>query len=170
MRKILKVIDAVNEWMGAKLVKWLAVVLILVVCGEVFMRFGLNRPTTQGPMLAIWSGAIFYVLSWGYIHLHKGHVRVDIVYGRFSPRAKAIFDVICAIVFLFPLIGLLSYAGFKWTWYAWSTWEKTQETYWYPITGPTRTLVFIGIALFTLQGIAQFIRDIYLAVRNKAYD
>jgi len=104
MKKVLKVIDAINEWMGAKLVKWLTVILMLVVTGEVFMRFVLNRPTTQGPMIAIWTGAVLYTLSWGYIHLHKGHVRVDIVYGRFSPRAKAIFDVICAIVFLFPLL------------------------------------------------------------------
>jgi TRAP-type mannitol/chloroaromatic compound transport system permease small subunit len=170
MKKLFKTIDTVNELMGTKLVKWLAVLLVLVVTGEVFMRFVLNRPTTQGPMIAIWTGCIMYALSWGYIHLHKGHVRVDIVYGRFSPRGKAIFDIICFIIFLLPFISLMSYAGFKWTWYAWSTWERTQETYWYPITGPTRTLLFIGIALFTLQAIAQFIRDIYFALRNKAYD
>jgi len=169
MRKIIKAIDTTNEWMGRS-VRWLAIFLLLVICFEVFMRYVLNQPTIQGPVIATMSGAALYSLSWGYVHLHKRHIRVDVFYARMSLRVQAIVDVVCAILFLLPLIGLLTYAGWWWTWYAWSTTERSLMTFWYPITGPIRTVVFIGLILFTLGGLAQFYRDIYSLVRNKAYD
>jgi len=43
-------------------------------------------------------------------------------------------------------------------------------TYWYPPISPLRTAIFIGLALFLLQGLAQFWRDLYLAVRGERYD
>lgn len=169
MRKILKIIDATNEFTGRS-VRWLAIFLMLVICTEVFMRYALNKPTIQGPVIATMTGAALYTLSWGYVHLHRRHIRVDVFYTRFSMRGKAIIDVVCALVFLLPLIGLLTYAGWEWVWYAWSTGERSGQTYWYPITGPIRTVVFIGLVLFAFQGLAQFFRDIYLLVRNRAYD
>ena len=169
MRKIIKAIDTTNEWTGRS-IKWLAIFLMLVICTEVFMRYVLNKPTIQGPVIATMTGAALYTLSWGYVHLHKRHIRVDVFYTRFSLRGKAITDVVCALVFLLPLITLLTYAGWEWVWYAWSTNERSGQTYWYPITGPIRTTVFIGLVLFALQGLAQFYRDMYILVRNKAYD
>lgn len=169
MRKVIKAIDTTNEWAGRS-VRWFAIFLILVICSEVFMRYVLNKPTIQGPVIASFTGAAFYSLSWGYVHLHKRHIRVDVFYARMSTKAQAIVDVVCALLFLLPLIGLLTYAGWWWTWYAWSTGEKSLMTYWYPITGPVRTAVLIGLLLFALQGLAQFYRDIYRLVRNKTYD
>lgn len=150
--------------------RWLAVFLMLVICSEVFMRYVLNKPTIQGPVIACFTGAALYSISWGYVLLHKRHIRVDVFYARFPTRLKAIIDVICAVLFLLPLIGLLTYAGWWWMWYAYTTTERSLMTYWYPITSPVRTAVFIGLCLFTLQGLAQFYRDIYSLVRNKAYD
>ena len=169
MRKIIKAIDTTNEYTG-RAVTWLAVFLMLVICAEVFMRYVLNKPTIQGPVIATMSGAAMYVLSWGYVHLYRRHIRVDVFYTRFSKRGQAIIDVACAFLLLLPLTSLMVYAGWKWTWYAWSTTERSLMTFWYPITSPIRTLVFIGLILFALQGLAQLFRDIYFLVRNKAYD
>jgi TRAP-type mannitol/chloroaromatic compound transport system permease small subunit len=169
MRKIIEAIDTTNEWAGRS-VRWLTVFLLMVICAEVFMRYVLNMPTIQGPVIATMSGAALYAISWGYVHLHRRHIRVDVFYARFPTRGRAIIDVVCAVLFLLPLIGLLTYAGWEWVWYAWSTGEKSLQTYWYPITGPVRTAVFIGMCLFAFQALAQFYRDLYLLVRNKAYD
>jgi len=169
MRKILKAIDSTNEWTGRS-VRWVVLFLLLVICAEVFMRYVLNEPTIQGPVIATMSGAAVYACSWGYVQLYRRHIRVDVFYSRFTTRGKATVDVVCAILFLLPLIGLMTYAAWEWVWYAWSTGEKSLQTYWYPITGPVRTAVFLGMCLFALQCLAQFYRDLYLLVRNQAYD
>jgi TRAP-type mannitol/chloroaromatic compound transport system permease small subunit len=169
IRKVIKAIDNINEWTGRS-VRWLAVFLMLVICAEVFMRYVLNKPTIQGPVIASFSGAALYTLSWGYVHLHKRHIRVDVFYASFPQRVKAVIDVLFAVLFLLPLITLLTYAGWEWMWYAYATTERSLMTFWYPITSPVRTLVFIGLVLFALEGLAQFARDIYTLVRNRAYD
>ena len=169
MRKLLKLIDSINEWVGTQ-AKWLVFAVILICISEVILRYGFNKPTIQLPCIITMTGATLYALSFGYIMLHKGHVRVDVLYTRLSQRNKAIFDAVLAIVFFFPVVGLLTYAAGEWMWYAWETGERSQMTYWYPILGPVRTTVFAGMLIFLLQGVAQFVRDLYFALRSKPYD
>ena len=169
MRKVLKLIDSANEWVG-KQMKWLVFAVIIICLSEVTLRYVFNKPTIQLPCIIVMTGASLYVLSFGYIMLHKGHVRVDVFYSRLSERGQAIMDVILAIVFFFPVIGLLTYAAGEWMWYAWETGERSQMTYWYPLLGPVRTTVFAGMVLFLLQGVAQFVRDLHFAARSKPYD
>jgi TRAP-type mannitol/chloroaromatic compound transport system permease small subunit len=169
MRRILRLIDSVNEWVGRQM-KWLVFALIGFIVGEVVLRYVFNHPTLQGPVLATMTGAALYALSLGYIALHHGHVRIDILYGRLSPRRKAVLDVILTLLFFYPVIGLLTYAAGEWMWFAWLTGERSEMTYWYPLVGPIRTAVFAGLVLYILQGSAQFVRDLHLAIRSKPYD
>jgi len=169
MRKVLKMIDSANEWLGERL-KWVVIFLMIVICSEVMMRYVFNHPTSQLPVIQTWTGTSLYILAFGYVMLHKGHVRVDVLYTRFSDRLKAIMDVILWFVFFLPSIGFLGYAGFNWMVHAWATHERSMLTYWYPPMAPVRTIVFIGLVMFFLQGLATLYRDLYKAVRRKPYD
>ena len=169
MRKLLKFIDATSLWTG-KIVRWLAVALVLIMSYEVFMRYVLNSPTMWAYETVIMTGAAMYVFAWAYVHREKAHIRVDVFYSRLSSRGKALVDALCTFFLFFPLISLLGYMAFTWMARAWKIGEKSVETYWYPPIAPLRTAVFIGLVLFGLQGLAQFIRDVYLLLRNKSYD
>jgi len=169
MRKVLKTIDSINEWVGEQM-KWAVLFLILVVCSEVVMRYVFNHPTSQLPVIQTWTGTTLYILAFGYVMLHKGHVRVDVLYSRFPERMKAIMDSILFFVFFLTAIGSLLYSGYNWMIHAWVSHERSMMTYWYPAMSPIRTIVFIGLVLFFLQGVATLIRDLYMAVRSKPYD
>ncbi|TFH34992.1 MAG: TRAP transporter small permease subunit [Dehalococcoidia bacterium] len=169
MRKVLKTIDSINEFVGEQM-KWVVLFLVLVVCSEVMMRYVFNRPTSQLPVIQTWTGTTLYILAFGYVMLHKGHVRVDVLYARFSDRLKAIMDVILFFVFFVPAIGSLIYSGYNWMIHAWVAHERSMMTYWYPPMAPIRTIVFVGLVLFFLQGLATLYRDLYMAVRSKPYD
>jgi TRAP-type mannitol/chloroaromatic compound transport system permease small subunit len=169
MRRTLKFIDSVNEWVGEKM-KYVVLFLILVVCAEVFMRYVVNSPTSQLPVIQTWTGTTLYALAFGYVHLHKAHVRVDVIYARLTDQWKAWVDVLLWFVFFLPSVGYLTYTAFNWMVHSWRTNEMSMMTYWYPPLGPVRTLLFIGMFLFTLQGIATLIRDVHMAVRSQPYD
>ena len=169
MKKFLRLIDSTSTWTG-KIVLWLSVILVIVMTYEVFMRYALNSPTMWAYETSIMIGAAMYALSWAYVHRERAHIRVDLIYSRLSSRGKAIVDTICTFFLFFPLISLLGYMAFSWMTRAWKINEKSVETYWYPPIAPLRTAVFIGLVLFGLQGLVQFIRDVYLLVRNKSYD
>jgi len=162
----IKNIDKMNEWMGTK-AKWIAYAFVAIICTEVFLRYGLNRPTIQLPVIVTMTAAAMYVLSLGYIYLHDGHVRIDIVSRLLSPRGKALMEVIFGILFFFPVIGSITIQGAWWTWFAWATGETDKQTFWYAPIAPIRTVVFIGLLLFFLQGLAIFIRKLYFLLKGK---
>jgi TRAP-type mannitol/chloroaromatic compound transport system permease small subunit len=169
MKSTLKIVDSVSEWLGQQM-KWLALLLIVFVCAEVVSRYVFNRPTIQLPVMSTMTGAALYALSFAYVLLHKGHVRVDILYSRLPLRGQAIMDIVLTLLFFFPAIGFLTYSSGDWMLYAMQTGEKSMMTYWYPVLWPIRTLVFAGMAVFFFQGVAQFIRDLHFAIRSQPYD
>lgn len=169
MRTILKVIDSINQRMGSS-AGWLCLALVLVGTYDVVLRYVFNAPTVWAYETSVMLGGTIYVLGWAYDHLRHSHVRVDILYARLSPRGKAIMDVIAAAIFFFPLMAILVKTSISWMLRAWSLDEVMKYTYWYPSAIPYRTVFAVGIFLFALQGLAQFIRDLYFAIRNKTLD
>ena len=169
LRFILKVIDSISEHLGSS-ARWLCVVLVFVGAFDVMMRYVFNAPTVWAYETMIMLGGATYAFGWAYDHLHKAHIRVDVLYAHLSPRRKALTDVICTAVFFFPLIAILIKTSLWWARRAWSLGEVMIESYWYPPAAPFRTAIAVGICLFALQGAAQFIRDLYFVIRRKALD
>jgi len=166
VRTIARVIDSISEGMG-KAIQWACVALVIVLCYEVTARYGFNAPTIWAHETSCMLGGAIVALGWAYTHKHHGHVRVDVFYTHLSPRGKAITDVVGALLFLFPLLIVLIYAAADQVWFSWSMGEKLIESYWYPPAYPIRTVLVLGLSLFALQGMAQFIRDLYVLIRNK---
>jgi len=169
MRVFLRVIDAFTEWTG-RVALWPATILVLLVFLEVILRYAFNRPTMWNYETALMVGGALYALAWAYCHKYRLHIRVDVFYGRLSPRAKAIVDVISNLLFFFPISFALAYAAIAATIHSWAVHETSIQTYWYPPLAPFRTAVMLGFVLFALQGTANFIRDFYFAIRSKNYD
>jgi TRAP-type mannitol/chloroaromatic compound transport system permease small subunit len=161
MRTIIRIIDSISEWTG-KVIMWLPPTAMLIIVWQVVVRYGFDRPAIWAYEISIMVVAAMYALGWTYVHRHGGHIRVDVFYSYLSPRGKAILDTICALLLFFPLLGAMIYVSGSWAWFAWVTGEKSTLTFWHPPIAPLRTAVFLGICLFTLQGISQFIRDLYL--------
>jgi len=169
MRTILRVIDKTSEYTGRG-IRWLCVVLILVLTFEVTARHVFNHPTQWAHQTSLMMSGVIVALGWAYVHRYREHIRVDVLYSRFSTRGKAITDVVLDVLVFFPLLVALTYAAWSKMWYSWEMHEIMVETYWFPPVGPNRTLVFIGLSLLALQGVSNFIKNLYLLVRNKPYD
>lgn len=170
MKNVLRFIDSINDWQAKWISRWFIIALTIVVVQDVTMRYVFNAPTMWAHETAIMLGGGLYAMGYSYCQRLRGHIRIDIFYGRLSLRKKALVDVLGALIFFFPLMLIVIDAAFAWTWRAWVINEKAVETYWYPPIAPFRTVFLLGLCLYTLQGIAQFIRDLYLLVRNRAYD
>ena len=166
MRNIVRVIDNISEYTGM-IVRWACLALVLVLCFEVSARYVFNAPTMWSFETASMLGGTIAVLGWSYTHKHGGHVRVDVFYTHLSPRGKAILDVALTLLFFFPLLFSLTYIAWDRMWFSWSMGEVMARSNWYPITGPIRTVVVLGLFLFALQGVAQFLRDLYRLTRNQ---
>lgn len=167
MRKILHIIDAINERAGA-ISSWFLLLLIAVILYEVIARYVFNKPTTWSFNSLRMISAILVVLGWAYAQRHNSHIRVDILYAHFSLRKKAFVDVIGTSFLFLPLF----------TTFAVLVGLDAQRSYWayttlrhmsgIPTTLIYEMIILIGLCLFLLQFLATLIRDIHTLVKGKA--
>lgn len=164
MARFLSVIDGMSEWSG-KIFSFLLVAATIVVVYEVVMRYAFNAPTVWGLELTIFLCGATYVMGGAFAHLYDAHVKVDALYIRWSPRLRAIVDLVTAPFFFFG-VGIMMWAGAEWTGKA-IIGGVTSGSIWDPIIWPMRLLIPLGSFLLLLQGLAKFIRDFAIVRRAR---
>lgn len=169
MKKILRLIDGASRWSGL-IARWGCLALVLVLCVEVMMRYAFDRPTIWAHESSTMLGVFIVTMGWSFVHLRRGHVRVDVFYSRLAARGRGIVDAACFLVFFLPLLLVLIYAAGRMAWEAYIFKEVLMQSYWYPPALPIRLVVVLGLVLFLLQGVAEFLRDVYAVAKGVRID
>lgn len=93
------------------------------------------------------------------------HVRVDLVYGAISERARTWIDLLGGLFFLLPLCVLMIY--FTWPWFVDSfvTREGSNQAGGL-VRWPAKLMIPLGFALLGLQGIAEIVKCILALTTN----
>ena len=154
---VLHTIDGISTWVG-KAFAWLMVVLMIVVCVEVFKRYILNAPTAwifDGENMLY--GTLF-MLGGAYTLAQNAHVRGDFLYSSMRPRTQATLDIILYVVFFIPGIAALIYAGYDYAALSWRILEHSNVTAEGPPVYHFKTVIPIAGALVMLQGVAEIMR------------
>jgi len=154
---ILKAVDNINDWVG-KVLSLGVLFMFALVLTEVIRRYFFNSPTVWGNELTQLTFGVYVVVCGGYILRWGGHVNVDILYGRFSIKGRAIIDMITFSLFLMFCGMMLAYGG-SLAWESLSTFEHSQSA-WNPPLYPVKLMIPTGAFLLLLQGIAKLVRDI----------
>jgi TRAP-type mannitol/chloroaromatic compound transport system permease small subunit len=156
VQQFLYFIDGISTWVG-KAAAWLIVLLMTVVCVEVFKRYLMNMPTAWiFDVDNIIYGTLF-MLCGAYTLAQNAHVRGDFLYSSMRPRMQAGLDLALYIAFFFPGIAALIYAGAD---YAGDSWRIAEHSV--TANGPPiyhfKTVIPVAGALVMLQGIAEVVR------------
>ncbi len=110
--------------------------------------------------------AAYYILGGGYSMQMGSHVRMDLLYGRWSVRTRAIVDVIFGLTLIFYMT-LLLYGALSSTQYAIEYGQKNYSS-WAPPMAPIKIVMTFGIAMMLLQVIATFFKDLEKATEKSA--
>jgi TRAP-type mannitol/chloroaromatic compound transport system permease small subunit len=157
VQRFLYAIDEISTWVG-KAAAWLIIVLMTVVCVEVFKRYIMNMPTAWifdfNNMLY---GSLF-MLGGAYTLAQNAHVRGDFLYSSMRPRTQAFLDLILYIVFFVPGIAALIYAGYFFAEQSWMINEHSNVTADGPPVYHFKAVIPIAGALLMLQGFAEIVR------------
>ena len=165
MKRFLTVIDYISEWSG-KIFSFLSLLAIVVVVHGVVMRYCFNAPTIWSLELTIYLCAGTYLVGGAYAHLYNSHIRIDALYSRWTPRIRAIIDLVTFPVFIISITAM-GWAGTNWTIKA-IVKDATSGSVWDPAIWPVRLLIPLGCLLLLLQGLARFVRDFGIARTGKA--
>ena len=169
MKRLLKIIDSISDWSG-RIFAYLLWPGVAVLVYEVVARYVFNAPTiwAHGTTQRIF--AVYYFICGAYISLNRSHITMDIIYERFSPRKKAILDIISFILFLCFL--LVSYCGTDPVMLGLSTdttWNLDSTPFRAPLY-PIKLMIPLGALLIILQELANLWRNVYVAITGESYE
>ncbi len=164
-KRFIEIIDSLSDRTG-KGGSWIILALIGAMVLATFMRYAFNKSPFWAYDMAWMLYGAHFLLGGAYCHLHQGHVRVDLFSERLSPRPRAILEVVGYLVFFFPLFYVLVVSSIPYTYNTWVIGETSPSSSWAPILGPMKTLMVLGFLLLALQGLAQFLRVLPVAIRG----
>jgi len=154
---VLHTIDGISTWVG-KAAAWLIMLLMTVLCIEVFKRYILNAPTAWIFDADNMMYGTLFMLCGAYTLAQNAHVRGDFLYSSMRPRMQASLDLALYLIFFIPGIAALIFAGSFYAADSWRILEHSNVTSDGPPVYHFKTIIPIAGALVMLQGIAEIVR------------
>jgi len=159
MQKLLLFVDRISTWVGQAF-SFLIVALTLHISWEVYSRYVLDNPRAWAFDVMIMMYGTLFMMAGAYTLAKNGHVRGDVIYGFFSPRAQAAVDLTLYIVFFMPGVIALVWAGYTYAAESWAINEHSNITSEGPPVYPFKTVIPLAGAFVLVQGIVEIIRCI----------
>jgi TRAP-type mannitol/chloroaromatic compound transport system permease small subunit len=153
-------VDTFNRWVGRFAMR-LIYVMGAIMLYAIFSRLFLGKPINWVMEMSQFLLCAYYLLGGPYSMQLDAHVRMDLFYGRLSPRRRALTDAFTILFVLFYL-GVLLWGGISSTEYAWS-YNQKNYTSWAPPMWPIKAIMTFGIFLMLLQAISALFKDVAMA-------
>jgi TRAP-type mannitol/chloroaromatic compound transport system permease small subunit len=157
VQNILHAIDGISTWVG-KAFAWLIVLLMVVVCAEVFKRYIMNAPTAWIFDAENMLYGTLFMMCGAYTLAQNAHVRGDFLYSSMRPRMQATLDLALYIVFFLPGIAALIYSGWIFAGESFAINEHSTVTAEGPPVWQFKYIIPLAGLMVIVQGVAEIIR------------
>lgn len=124
--RALEGLRTVNDFLG-RAVAWLTVAMVAGVVAVVVLRYAFGIGATALQETVLYLHALVFLVAAGHTLHADGHVRVDILYRRWSPRARARADLLGALCLLLPLATFVFAASLGYVTASWARLETSSS-------------------------------------------
>lgn len=168
LEQLTRGIDRFTELTG-RLISWLTLAMVVVTCIVVVMRYFLEIGSIALQESITYLHATVFLLGIAYTLKQGGHVRVDILYRKFSPRTQALVDALGGLLLLLPVCLLVLIFCWDYVLNSWGILEVSKEANGLPFVYLLKTLLLLMPATLFLQGLSETIRNLlfFFAVGGK---
>jgi|WetSurMetagenome_2_1015567.scaffolds.fasta_scaffold59943_2 TRAP-type mannitol/chloroaromatic compound transport system permease small subunit len=155
-----------NDWDFSRIIVWLSrktanfsgfliIFMMLTIVVDVFGRYVFNRPLVGGVELNRTLLVIIVFFGLAFTQLNQGHIRVDLLLIRASPKWGLILEAF-ALMIAIPVYGIVAFATIPVTIQSIVIGEYETGLIPFPIW-PSRLFMSVGMFLFTFQLVADLI-------------
>lgn len=153
-----RLIDSISQFVG-RLSEYLVLACCLISAANALIRYSFNYSSNGWLEIQWYLFAFVVVLGAAHTLRMNEHVRVDLIYGAVSERAKIWIDTIGLIVFLIPACIFLTWLCWPFFWVSFQQQEVSANAGGL-IRWPVKLILLLGFGLLTLQGISELIKRI----------
>ncbi|NOX42590.1 MAG: TRAP transporter small permease subunit [Gammaproteobacteria bacterium] len=158
--KLAAYIDGLSEWIG-RAVSWLVIVMVLLVCYDVTMRFVFLQGSVALQELEWHIFALIFLLGSAYTFKHDGHVCVDIISHSnwMTAKRKAWINIFGGVFFLIPFCLLIIISSIDFVSNSFRFSESSPDPGGLPYRYLLKSAIPISFMLILLQGLASIIHN-----------
>jgi TRAP-type mannitol/chloroaromatic compound transport system permease small subunit len=138
---------------------WCCLYVVIAEFAVVVMRYALGIGSIKLQESVLYGHAGLFMLAAAWTLQVDGHVRVDIFYSSAKPRARALVDLIGALLLLLPFAAVLAVVSMPYVERSWGILERSREASGLPFVYLLKTLIPLFAVLIGLQGVAQVLRS-----------
>lgn len=179
MRGYVRAVDAVNYRVGRVMMYGIFVLMGILLWSSISKTFFV--PSLWTLEMAQFAMVAYYILGGPYSIQLGSNVRMDLLYGEWSSRKKAWFDLVTVFFLIFYLCVLI-YGGVASAAYSLGYWGTAPFSYfgglligteevgrleqssttWRPYMWPIKGIMILGMFLMLLQCISELFKDVLL--------
>lgn len=156
--KTSRLIDAFSERVGQTII-WLVLAAVLISAVNAIVRKVFNTSSNAFLEIQWYLFAGVFLLGAGYTLLRQGHVKIDVILGRFSKRTQIKVEIFGIVFFLMPFVFAVIHHVWPLVVNAYVTQEMSENAGGL-IRWPAYALVPLGFALLGIQGFSELIKRI----------
>ncbi len=160
LKHYIKIVDYVNEKIGY-FMSWLTALMVVVVCYDVFTRYLLGKSHVAVQELEWHLFAVIFLIGAAYTLKHDKHVRVDIIYARLSPKARAWINFTGYIIFLIPFTILVIWASKNFVYFSFTIKETSPDPGGLPARYILKACIPVGSFLLLLQALSLTFKSLF---------
>lgn len=165
LRALSEKIDRLSERTGYW-TSWLTFILVLIICYDVFTRYVLNISSVGLQEMEWHIFALIFLMGGAYTLKIDDHVRVDVLYTKFSEKNKALVNFFGSILFLIPFCALLIFTSYGFVKTSFIMGETSPDAGGLPARYILKALIPISFFFILLQGISLAAKS-YLKIWGK---
>lgn len=153
-----RLIDTITENIG-KAVGWLILVAVLVSAGNAVIRkvFNISSNAWLEAQWYLFGGA--FMLAAAYTLAQNEHIRIDVVYGKFSRRVQHWIDLLGHLLFLMPFVLLMVYFLVPYVLMSYRSGEGSSSAGGL-IVWPAKAILLAGFVLLAFQGVSEIVKKL----------
>jgi TRAP-type mannitol/chloroaromatic compound transport system permease small subunit len=114
MLRFIAIVDRLIDWLGA-LAAGMLITLVLLMTYNVLARYAFNSSSIGLEELSWHFYSCTFLFGIPYALKHNAHVRVDLLFEKFSAKNKLIVDLLGTALFLIPFCIVVIWAGWQFT-------------------------------------------------------
>ncbi len=137
---------------------WIWVILLLVIIGNVILRYAFSQGMIELEELQWHLYAIGWLMGLSSTFIVDGHVRVDVLHGRLSYKSKMWFELTGLMVLFLPFIIFVLWYSLDLVALSWSTNEHSTSANGLPARWIIKGFLTFSFSLLCLAGISRFIK------------
>jgi TRAP-type mannitol/chloroaromatic compound transport system permease small subunit len=153
-----RAVDRLNAAVG-KATIWLVLIVVVISAGNAVVRYGFDWSSNALLEIQWYLFSAIFLLCAGYVLEKNEHIRIDVIFGRFSPRTQNWIDVFGFLAFFLPMVALTLWLSWPVFMNAWTSGEMSAN----PgglVRWPVRLLLPVGFLLLLLQGLSELVKRV----------